>query len=124
MSINLSLPFSQSTGGRAVVVTPAAYPGVLIHESINERDFVWLWLSLPSYVPYTDWVNVVIVKGNSTSGYTKDSSIYVPSGVKTLVESGTLLTTNTNIYAYVDTSSSSITNVPASASGYVHRRIE
>jgi len=124
MAINTSLPFSQSVGGRAVSIPVAAYPGQVIHESITEKDFIWLWLSLPSYVPYTEWVHVVLVKGNPAGGYVKDSLIYVPGGQKILVESGTLLTNNCNIYAYIDSTSSSVTNISVSASGYVHRRIE
>lgn len=124
MAINLSLPFSRSEGGQPVNITTAAFPGILIHESINEKDFVWLWFSLQSYVPYTDWVHIVTVKGNSSIGYKKDAIIYVPSGEKTSAEAGTLLTNFCNLYAYIDTTSSSITNVTASASGYIHRRVE
>jgi len=123
MAQNIGIPFSQSTGGNPILINTTASPGVLIHQSISEADFIYLWLSLTTPVSYTDYIYVILTKGAPGIGYGIDSVIYVPPGKKIQVESGVLLTQSLSLHASISTSSS-LTNVNVAASGYVHRRIQ
>lgn len=123
MATNLALPLSASPSGTPISITSTSLPGDLIHTAETSSDFMWVWLGLSDYVDFTDAVYVNIVKGNSTLGYSVDTILQIPSNEKLLVESGILISNSCELRAYIDTDASTVTNVPVSATGFVHRRI-
>jgi hypothetical protein len=123
MATNYSLPLSASgSTGLPIQITSTSNPGTLLHEADSDKNFIWLYLGLPEVVSTVQPIYVTIVKGKPASGYIEDTTIHVPSGKKTLVESGVLIS-DINLYAYIN-SASSILSIPVSATGYVHRRVE
>lgn len=127
---NVFSPLSESASGTPIIVTeeltkltvPLTNPGVLIHTSTTEVDSLWIWVSIDNAVSYLDTVYIRILKGNNTDGYLEDSLVRVKPGEKNLIESGVIITSNTQYRMYIDSELSTV--IPnVAVTGYVHRRI-
>lgn len=122
--INSTLPFSASNSSMPIAITATSAPGTLIHTSpVGDQDFVWLWTSVSTFVPYTKVLCVQLMRGNSTVGYEKDAFLTMPLNSRTLVDNGILITGGVELRAYIVTE---LSTAPVDAlpiiTGYVHRR--
>lgn len=124
MATNLALPFSETTNGKPISTLSTTFPGTLIHTSGSANDFVWLWISLADYVDFTEAVYINLVKGTVADGYDTDSVIQITSGEKQLIESGVVITDSCELRFYINGDISTITNVAATATGFIHRRVD
>lgn len=127
---NVFSPLSESASGIPIIVTqeltkatvPLIDPGDLIHTSTTEVDSLWIWVSIDDAVSYLDTVYLRILKGNNTDGYLEDSLVRVKPGEKNLIESGVIITSNTQYRMYIDSELSTV--IPnVAVTGYAHRRI-